>query len=149
MNALSRAAVSGFAGALATNVSHEILRRVTPLAPRVDLLGMQALAKMYRAVDAQPPTGRTLYVRTLIGDIASNSVYFGLAGLAGPRAGVLGIVLGLVAGAGAFLVPEHSDLDEKPTGRTPTTKFLVVALYTIGGATAGILYARLAPTPDE
>ena len=96
---------------------------------------------MYRAVDAPPPVGRTLYVRTLIGDILSNTAYFSLAAFAGKRAPLLGTALGIAAGAGAFLVPEHSDLDEKPTGRTPATKFFVVGLYAIGGATAGLAFA--------
>lgn len=140
-----RAILCGFAGAIATNVSHELLRRVTPLAPRVDLLGMQAMAKMYRAVDAPPPTGRTLYLRTLIGDIAANTLYFSFAAIGGRRAAPFGTALGIVAGMGAFFVPEHTDLDEGPTARTPLTKAFVTALYTIGGATSGTLYERTMP----
>jgi len=143
MSRLTTALASGVAGAIATNVAHEIVRRATPLAPRVDLLGMQALAKMYRAVDAAPPTGRTLYVRTLIGDVISNTAYFSLAGAAGQRSRIAGLGLGVVAGIGAFFVPEHSDLDEITTARSTPTKLLVVGLYTLGGLVAGTLFAAL------
>lgn len=84
MNAVTRAIAAGAAGAGTTTILHQLTRRLTPDAPRVDLLGMQALARLLRAGGAAPPTGRALYNWTLAGDLASNSAYFGAVGAA-PR----------------------------------------------------------------
>jgi hypothetical protein len=52
MNGLTKALVAGAAGALTTNVLHELLRRgMRPDTPRVDLLGMQAVAKVLAALE--------------------------------------------------------------------------------------------------
>ena len=68
MNAIYRGAI----GALTTNVQHEITRRITPEALGVDLLGMQARAKLI-AAQTEPPTGRTLDAAALAGDLALRS----------------------------------------------------------------------------
>ncbi len=144
MNALMKAIAAGAAGACTTNILHEITRRLTPDAPRVDLLGMQALARLLRASGATPPTGRTLYNATLASDLASNTAYFGVVGAAGrERAVALGAALGLVAGAGAVLLPPALDLSGGTTGRTGATAALTVALYTAGGLVAGVAYRAL------
>ena len=122
MTVVARFLSAGFAGAAATNLTHEVLRRIVPSSPRVDLLGMQALANMYRAVDADPPRGRTLYVKTLIGDLALNSAYFALSGLGGRNALNVGVAIGTAAGIGAFLIPRRVGLDDMTTARTTTTK---------------------------
>ena len=140
MNAATRFAAAGLAGSVATNLTHELIRRTVSSPPRVDLLGMQALAKMYRAVDADPPRGRTLYVRTLIGDIASNAAYFALAGFAGRNAINAGFVLGVAAGVGAFLIPARVGLDDMPTARTTKTKLLSVLVYGVGGLVSGYVF---------
>ncbi len=144
MNAFTRAIAAGAAGAGTTTILHEITRRLAPDAPRVDLLGMQALARLLRAGGATPPTGRTLYALTLAGDLASNTAYFGVVG-AGSRARTvaLGAALGLVAGAGAVLLPPALGLSGATTGRTGATAALTVALYTAGGLVAGAAYRAL------
>jgi hypothetical protein len=82
MNAFTRAIASGTAGAVTTTLLHELTRRLTPDAPRVDLLGMQALAHLLRAADIAPPPHDDLYALTLAGDLASNTAYFGAVGAA-------------------------------------------------------------------
>lgn len=147
MNAFTKAIAAGAAGAAATTLLHELTRRLTPDAPRVDLLGMQALARLLRATGTAPPAGDALYTLTLAGDLASNTAYFGVVG-AGPRerAVALGAALGLVAGAGAVLLPPYLGLSGATTERTRATAALTVALYTAGGLVAGAVYRAL---PDR
>ncbi len=143
MTPLINAAVAGTAGAFATNVLHEITRRVVPNAPRVDVLGMQALAKALTASTGGTPTGGDLYRSTLAGDLVSNAAYFSAVGLGGGNAVGLGLLLGIAAGVGAVVLPPRMGLDPKPTARTGTTGALTVGLYTAGGLVAGLTYAAL------
>ncbi|GAC1301106.1 MAG: hypothetical protein NVSMB19_08860 [Vulcanimicrobiaceae bacterium] len=146
------ALVAGAAGAVTTNVLHEIVRRVRSDAPRVDLLGMQALAKSADALGAPPPRGRALYLATLAGDLASNTVYFALAGTGGRSKGAqigLGIALGAIAGAGAVVLPRPLGLTTTTTARTRTTSLLTIALYTAGGCVAGVVARALASGDAE
>ncbi len=144
MNAFTKAVAAGALGAITTNVLHELTRRIVPDAPRVDLLGMQALAKSLRSAGGDPPSGDGLYGLTLIGDLLSNSAYFSAVGFgSGGSAVPLGLALGAAAGIGAVFLPPRLGLDEKPTARTPTTEAITVALYTAGGLAAGLAYSRL------
>ena len=145
MNAFWKAIAAGAAGAATTNILHELTRRLAPDAPRVDLLGMQALARLLRAGGTSPPTGKTLYNWTLAGDLASNTAYFGTVA-AGPRerSVVLGGALGLAAGVGAVLLPPALDLSGSTTGRSGATVALTVGLYAAGGLVAGAV-ARTLP----
>ena len=144
MNAVTKALAAGAAGASTTTLLHELTRRRTPAAPRVDLLGMQALARLLRAGGTAPPTGDALYYWTLAGDLASNSACFGAVGAGSrERAMALGGALGLVAGAGAVLLPPALGLSGATTGRTGATAALTVALYTAGGLVAGAVYRAL------
>ena len=143
MNAITKALAAGAVGALTTNVLHEITRRIVPNAPRVDILGMQALAKGLTATADTTPTGDDLYRATLVGDLISNSAYFSAVGFGGGNAVALGLGLGAVAGIGAVVLPPRMGLDEKPTARTPMTEAITVALYTAGGLAAGMTFAAL------
>jgi hypothetical protein len=139
---------SGLLGAVALTLIHETARRVAPeTAPRMDVLGMRAIAKAVRAVDAEPPV--PLHEAALVGDIVSNSFYYSLVG-AGGREDALrnGALLGLAAGLGAVFLPGPLGLGRQPTD-TPTTQALTVAWYLAGGLAAGAAYAALASGDDE
>ena len=141
MHRVLTALVAGASGALATNILHEGLRRVVPSAPRIDLLGMQSMAKMYRGVGSPSPTGKTLYVRTLIGDLISNSAYFAMVGVRSRADAIpIGVALGMVAGIGAVFVPAQVGLDPVPTTRTLGTRLMTIGLYLSGGVVAGSIY---------
>ncbi len=144
MNVATQAAVAGAAGAITTNVLHEITRRLTPAAPRVDLLGMQALARGLQSLGFEAPVGGNLYRLTLAGDIVSNSAYFGLVAR-GPRDMALpvGAALGILAGVGAVVLPQRLGLSATPTERTTLTKALTVLLYTAGGIATGLAFDAL------
>jgi hypothetical protein len=142
MNSIANAAAAGICGAITTNALHELTRRTIPDAPRVDVLGMQALAKMLDSAGANVPKGRSLYNATLAADIVSNGAYF--SGVAAGRNAVLtGFVLGLTAGIGAVLLPKPMGLAAEPTARTGVTAVLTTLLYTAGGLAAGLMYERL------
>ncbi len=141
------ALVAGAAGALTTNVLHELIRRMRSDAPRVDLLGMQALAKASEAAGAPVPRGGALYLTTLAGDLASNTAYFALVATAQRSKGAqiaVGTALGVVAGIGAVVLPRPLGLTTATTSRTPATALLTIALYTAGGFVAGAVARRLA-----
>lgn len=85
---LTQALVSGAAGAITLNVIHETARRVIPHAPRMDVIGMRALAQSLRGVDQDVPPSDELFTWTLVGDILSNALYYSLVGL-GSKDGIL------------------------------------------------------------
>ena len=136
MNALSSLA-GGFAGACALTIIHQSVKEVVPQAPRMDLLGMDALSKVIKSTGHTPPKKNQLYNITLTGDVVSNALYYSLAGIGNEKgAWVRGALLGLGAGLGAVLLPEPLGLKEAPSNRTTETKVMTVALYLIGGLVA-------------
>lgn len=141
---LLRALGSGLAGACALTLIHEAARRVLPDAPRMDILGMRAMARSYRAVGAPTPDPDELFNRTLVGDIAGNALYYSLVG-AGGRDGawLRGAALGLAAGVGAVALPGPLGLGDDASARTPATQAMTVAWYALGGLAAAATYACL------
>lgn len=135
---LSAAWVSGLVGAGTLTLVHELVRRVIPAAPRVDLLGMRAIAAGMRAGNAAPPPAGQLYWWALAGDLALNTLYYSLSTWGGP-AGALrrGALLGLGAGAATVALPPLAGLGSRPQARTPQTALLTVLWYLIGGLAAG------------
>ena len=124
----------GIIGAVALTLIHETGRRINPKAPRMDLLGMDAITKSLRSFGVNVPKQKKLFELTMAGDILSNSLYYSLAGVGGEKQLILrGTLLGLAAGIGAVYLPEPLGLNEAPTGRTTQTKLMTVALYTTGG----------------
>src|SRR5689334_12139905 len=115
---LSAALIGGAAGAVTLTVLHQILKRVTPEAPRADNLAKQALRKTFRAAGSTPPSEETLHWTSLGGDLLANTAYYA-SGLAfGPRVATwLGPVLGVGAGVGSVALPGPLGLDEAETNR--------------------------------
>ncbi len=135
---------SGVAGACALTLVHEVLQRSNPEAPRMDLLGMNALAKLLHKVDLPVPKRDKLYALTMAGDLVSNALYYSLAGI-GAKNGVLlrGTILGLAAGIGAVVLPKHLGLNNAPSNRTSGTKIMTVGIYLFGGLiAAGLMRLR-------
>jgi hypothetical protein len=134
----------GATGALSLTLIHEIVKRLDPKAPRMDLLGMNAISKLLKSVGQDTPEKHKLFVWAMIGDLISNSLYYSLAGL-GNKKGVIqrGILLGLGAGLGAVLLPKPLQLNEAPTNRTTKTKAMTIGLYLIGGLVAATIIRHM------
>ncbi len=124
---------SGLAGALALTLVHEGLKRTSLRAPRMDLLGMSALAKLLNKGRLPIPADKKLFWITMAGDVISNTLYYSLSGAGAKRGRALrGSMLGLAAGIGAVILPKHLGLSNAPSNRTTTTKLFTVGLYVIG-----------------
>jgi hypothetical protein len=132
---LPQALGSGLAGALVLTAIHETARRITPDAPRMDVLGMRGLRKILGTAHAPQPDTHTLFNLTMAGDILSNGLYYSLVGR-GKKAWRRGAILGLAAGVGGVLLPGPLGLGEAPSNRTRQTQLMTVAWYLLGGLAA-------------
>jgi hypothetical protein len=141
----TEAVISGTVGAVALNVLHETARQLYDHAPRMDVIGMRALAQSMRAANQSPPPRDTLYWLTLAGDVISNGLYYSLVGLGKqPHVWRRGIMLGLLAGVGAVALPQPLGLGRQPSARFPVTQILTVLWYLIGGIVAAATARQLA-----
>ncbi|WP_225986495.1 hypothetical protein [Rufibacter sp. LB8] len=137
LNKWLTAGLSGMAGALAVTAVHETVRRFYPEAPRMDILGMRAIAKGLRSAGQTPPENDTLHTWALLGDILSNSLYYSLVG-SGKKALWRGTVLGAAAGVGGVVLPGPLGLGTAPSNRTTQTQALTVGYYLMAGVVAGL-----------
>lgn len=136
--------ISGLAGALAVNIIHETVRRYDSKAPRVDLIGKEALSKGLSKVGVEPPKGKKLHQATLAGDIVSNAMYYSLIASGGREQKWLrGAVLGASAGLGALKLPKPMGLDDTPVTKNRKAEALTVLYYTVGGLVAAATYSLL------
>src|SRR5436190_7377394 len=135
----------GFAGACAVTLIHESVRKIVPKAPRMDLLGMNAISKGLNAAGIKTPTGNKLYTLALAGDILSNSMYYALAG-AGEEKNIWlkSSMLGLAAGIAAVTLPGPLGLDEKYSARNAETRLMTIGLYVAGALVATSIMKLLA-----
>lgn len=136
--------IGGIAGAVALNFIHQAVKQFDHDAPRVDLIGEEALSKGMEKLNIEPPIGDKLFTATLVADLISNAAYFSLIGLA-KRKHLIGVgaVTGLAAGVGALKLTKPMGLSDAPVTRTEKTKLLTVAWYTIGGLVAGAVILSL------
>lgn len=134
----------GITGATTLTILHEIVRKLDPDAPRMDELGMQALAKGFKKLNLDVPDKDNLYLLTTAFELLSNGLFYTLAG-AGNKNNVLlrGTVLGLLAGIGAVVLPSKLGLYEDASNRTPKTKVMTIAWYLIGGVVAAAVAEKL------
>ncbi|MCK7556024.1 hypothetical protein MKQ70_13735 [Chitinophaga sedimenti] len=144
------AMAGGVIGACVLTALHELTRNVAHKAPRLDLLGMQALAKGLSKTPLKSVGDDNLHDVTLAGDIISNGMYFSLAAAGSKknlflRAGLLGAA----AGVAAVCVPQHTALNSKHTSRTLTTKALTVGLYMAGSLAAAAAIRLLERVSDR
>jgi hypothetical protein len=148
-NRISAALIGGAAGAVTLTALHQILRRVTPNAPRADNLAKQGLRRAFRAAGSTPPSDDKLHWAALAGDLAANTVYYSTSLAFGPRvATFLGPLMGAGAGVGSITLPAHMGLNPGETGRKATTKALAFGLYLAGGIAATATYRALVDDKD-
>lgn len=123
----------GIAGAAAVTLIHESVKRIVPQAPRMDLLGMNAVSKALNAAGLKTPTDTKLFAIALTGDLIANSLYYSLAGVGKEKnIWLRSAALGLAAGIGAVTLPGPLGLDDRYSNRTTATKIMTVGLYVAG-----------------
>lgn len=138
---------SGLVGAFTLTLVHETARRFIDDAPRMDVVGMRAISKTMQAAGAEAPV--PLHEAALVGDLLTNSLYYGLVGLGGREDALRnGALLGLAAGLGAVFLPEPLGLGRQPTEDSPQTELMTVAWYLLGGLAAGAAYGAIASDED-
>ncbi len=135
--------ISGLAGSIALTLAHETLRKNVDLAPRMDLMGEQGLAKALFAAGMPIPDEPQLFNLTMGGDIVGNAGYYALVSTTPKHPLIAGAVLGLVAGAGALSLPEKIGLNEEYSNASRKTQLLTMAIYFLGGIVAGAVYQAL------
>lgn len=135
----------GLAGACAVTLIHESVRKMVPKAPRMDLLGMNAISKGLNAAGIKTPTGNKLYTMALAGDILCNSLYYAMAGKGDEKnIWLKSSVLGLAAGIGAVILPGPLGLEEKHSARSTETKLMTIGLYVTGALVATAIMKLMA-----
>lgn len=136
--------VGGIAGAAALNILHQAAAQLDHDAPRVDLIGEEALSEGLRKTGFIPPHGRGLFLSTLTADVLCNAAYFSLTGFAKKKHLVgIGTLTGLAAGIGALTLTKPMGLSDAPVTRTDKTKLMTVVWYTFGGLVAGTVMLTL------
>ena len=135
--------MAGVTGAGALTLVHQVARSMTPHAPRMDVLGMRAVARGAHRLGKQPPTGRALYRATLAGDLLSNAAYYSAVALGGQYAVQAGAALGLAAGFGALALPPVIGLGRPPHVHAWSNRLMTVAWYMMGGLVAGASYKAI------
>jgi hypothetical protein len=142
MNKWARAGLSGLAGAVAVTLVHETVRRFYPNAPRMDVLGMRAIAKGMRYAGQTPPNDDKLHTWSMVGDIISNGLYYSLVG-GGKKALAKGTILGAAAGLGGVLLPGPMGLGTAPSNRTRQTQALTIGYYLFAGLVSAAVATSL------
>ncbi len=144
------ALASGAVGAASLTLLHETARHLIPHAPRVDVLGMRALARSMRTIDQTPPSRNQLYWLALAGDLLSNGLYYSLVGVGDKRyIWHRGAALGAAAGLGTVLLPRLIGLGCQPDQQTPATQLMTFTWYLVGGLAAAATAHALASSSHE
>jgi hypothetical protein len=144
MKKLVSSMIGGIAGTVALNILHQAVKQFDHDAPRVDLVGEEAITKGLEKAGITPPTGNSLFTVTMAADLISNAAYYSLIG-AGKKKQLLsiGTISGLAAGIGALTLTKPMGLSDAPVTRTDATKIMTVAWYTIGGIVAAAVTKAL------
>lgn len=135
--------ISGLAGSLALTILHETLRKNVPLAPRMDLMGEEGMAKVLSAIGVPVPSEPQLFNVTMGSDIVGNAGYYALVATTPKHSIIAGTVLGIAAGVGALTLPEKLGLNKEYSNATKKTQLLTLAIYLFGGLVAGTVYNAL------
>ncbi len=133
---------SGVAGALALTGLHQLFKNVSVSAPRVDILGMRAAAKVLRKYGLGIPKAKNLYRLSLAGDILFNSIYYSLIST-GKKPLLSGSALGIGAGAGVVNLPGKLGLGKGFSASSVKQKLMSYAIYMTGGLVAAFSYKVL------
>lgn len=133
----------GLAGAITVTILHEVIRKIDPSAPRLDLVGEKATQKLVQKTGYHPPTGNKLYATSLAGSILANTLSYSLAGISGKRPLSVGTIMGATMGFGAVTLPGKLGLNGTHTSRDQKKKWMTIILYIAGGLVASSVARRI------
>jgi hypothetical protein len=138
--------MGGLAGAAALTLVNETVKRVDKDAPRLDLLGTNAAAKIMKGTNLKTPAfAQNLFPAALAGDLISNTLYFGMAQAeTKSKTLVRGALLGLGAGVGAVTFAKPLGIDSNPKMHPVKTNALTIAYYVLGGLVAAAMINLIA-----
>ncbi|MBC7925336.1 MAG: hypothetical protein H7039_06725 [Bryobacteraceae bacterium] len=141
------ALLSGATAAISLNLMHECARQIMPDPPRIDVIGMRAVAKAARAMGFDPP--ENLRTTALAGDLLANTLFYSSVAAAGKSEAIVhGALAGFAAGIGTLLFPEPLGLGDAEVNRTPQTQAMAAGMYLVAGLIAGITYRTLTRGSD-
>lgn len=132
-----KSTLGGLAGACTLTLLNESVKKLDKDAPRMDLLGMNAVARLMKGQNILAQTAGKLFPIAMAGDLVSNSLYYSMADTGNKKNTLIrGALLGVGAGLGAVVLPKTLGLNDEATTRTLKTKVLTVTWYLIGGLVA-------------
>ena len=132
-----KSTLGGLAGACTLTLLNESVKKLDKDAPRMDLLGMNAVARLMKGQNILAQTAGKLFPIAMAGDLVSNSLYYSMADTGNKKNTLIrGALLGVGAGLGAVVLPKTLGLNDEATTRTLKTKVLTVTWYLIGGLAA-------------
>jgi hypothetical protein len=132
-----KSTLGGLAGACTLTLLNESVKKLDKDAPRMDLLGMNAVARLMKGQNILAQTAGKLFPIAMAGDLVSNSLYYSMAYTGDKKKTLMrGALLGVGAGLGAVILPKTLGLNDEATTRTVKTKVLTVTWYLIGGLVA-------------
>ena len=126
---------SGLLGAAALTLINEIGHRVLSESPRLDVLGMRALVRGYRAADSDPPRGPAIPLMALAGDLVANTVFYSFT--VRRRSVGRGALIGAAAGAVAAVVGRFLGMNGR-TGYHWGRALAMVGFYSAAGVAAAL-----------
>jgi hypothetical protein len=132
-----KSTLGGLAGACTLTLLNESVKKLDKDAPRMDLLGMNAVARLMKGQSILAQTAGKLFPIAMAGDLVSNSLYYSMADTGDKKKTLMrGALLGVSAGLGAVILPKTLGLNDEATTRTLKTKALTVTWYLMGGLVA-------------
>jgi len=133
MPTLTSRLVSGAIGAGVLTAIHQAAQRVRDDAPRMDVVGMEVIERTLARAGATVPGREQLFYPTLAGDLIANGIYYSVVPAASARqTWTRALALGLIAGAGALLLPRYVASGDPPHSHGVANQVMTVAWYTAG-----------------
>ena len=140
----------GLAGAVAVTLFNESVKRIVPQAPRMDLLGMNAVSRGLSAAGIPTTNRQQLFTLALAGDLITNALYYSTAGIGKEKnVWVRSSLLGLAAGIGAVVLPGPLGLEDRHTNKSLSTKIMTVGLYVAGSVVTAAFIKLIASKVDR
>ena len=137
-----RSLIGGLAGASVLTLMHQFLKNNLDDAPRMDLLGEEALDRGLDVIGVAPLEHEKAQKVTLAGDLILNTLFFSAAATTISSCSK-GTLLGIAAGLGGIYLPEKMGLNPEHSNKNLNTKIMTVGLYALGGYVAGKVIDRL------